>query len=259
MRNIVEYYQNFMRKGNFMEIEKKVKVLTILVVVFGVIILGLGSYIALNPTEKETNYSDDNKNDGDDTENKDNTGNNNTNNDNITAIESRVFASIPILEGFVNYRGMEDKGQNIIGSAKNRLELINYYFMQNGVNWTSDEEVQSAPYEKFDEYRAKYNEFYGSNYNFTTDTSNADGPVYNNCSSYDSLEGGNYVCWNGTWGMTGCDLKMTYKNKSISNDVYTLIEDYKLTCQDGSVETGTVEIQYNIANGKETLKSIKVQ
>lgn len=98
-------------------------------VVFGVIIVGLGAfaaYKALNPAEKETDYSDDNKNNGNDTENKDDEGNNNNtgNNNNITAIESRIFANIPILEGFILYRGFENKGQNVLSSANNRLELI---------------------------------------------------------------------------------------------------------------------------------------
>lgn len=234
-------------------------------VVFGVIIVGLGAfaaYKALNPAEKETDYSDDNKNNGNDTENKDDEGNNNNtgNNNNISAIESRIFANIPILEGFILYRGFENKGQNVLSSANNRLELINYYFMKNEVSRTSEEDmVQASPYVKFAEYKAKYNEVYGSNYNFDTDIANVGTTIYNNCSSYNSLKNGNYVCWNGTWGITGCELKMTYKNKTISNNVYTLVESYKLTCQDGSVETGTVEIQYNITNNKDTLKSIKVQ
>ena len=224
-----------------MEENKKSKLLMgILIGILLTLVIGMGAFIVYDKVLS---------NDSNQVENENNSVNNNYNYSEIDKLLNEN------LSNYINFRVTTD-GINSLNTSEGRLELVNSILMELELcNWYDGEEIQSFPYVKYNIYKEKYKELFGSSNDLEQDLKKVNSFIANTCTNISSLSDNN-ICWNGTWGATNNDIVLKSKKVSEIND-----NNYKITGNYNNKfnnEIGIFEIEYVKTSSDKYLTSIEL-
>lgn len=239
--------------GNIDE-KKKIKVEWIIIVVLSICLISTVSFIIYDKFIKEDTIVDSNNNGDNDKDDK---------KEDITItpeIETKV-TDLTSFEHFTTIISDVYRNKNVFDSAYERLGYVT-----NGLRgrcmWTSGTGMQETPYVLYDTYREEYESIYGNLYNLDIDLQDeyAGLVASNNCANINPelADGGNYICWMGTMGISGSELKMELTDKKLDGNIYTLVGTYKVGINDFEeiFEIGSFELKYVIENNEAYLSSL---
>jgi len=225
--------------------KKTVKVELIIIIVLAICLVFAGGFIIYDKFIKEDAAIVEDNNEKDNENNKVEI---------TTEIDAKV-TNLTSLEGYAV--GKSVRNTNIFDDAYTRLDYVTYtiQFIEKSCKWTSGIISQDVPYVAFDDYKQKYNNIYGKQYSFFDDMKQENiGMVANtDCGNMDQElnDGGSYICWMGTRGITGDTLKLTIVDKKLEDNIYILTGTYNLS----NSESGTFEIKYVIEDNEAYLNS----
>lgn len=231
--------------------KKKIKVEWIIIIILFICLLGTSSFIVYDKFIKDDNSIVDSENSGIDDEKEVIT---------ITPEIDEKVTNLVSFETFTKLISNQYRNKNIFDLAYERLNYVTNN-LAGSCMWTGGI-GKETPYVLYETYKEEYESIYGELHNLELDLldGNAGLVASNECANMNPelADGGNYICWMATRGISALKLKMELTDKKLNGNIYTLVGTYKVGINDFEeiFETGSFELKYVIENNEAYLSSL---
>lgn len=248
-------------KQEKMKNKKIIVILIVLVLVLLVFIFGISMYFIKSSEINRTNYS-----------NNTNASNSSTDENKLDTTEKIDFQTTIDDNNvdFSNYKVDEDinvltkviesnldvVGSNILDLARNRLDYVALTLTYNReFKTTTDPVIQPAAYVEKQVFADKFKVIYGNNYDFESTANQYSGPEFSYCTSHQSVNDGNHVCWNNARNGAQSTFLFVALKKSVGDEYIISGRYYTLATPDSIDSKGNFELKYSYDGSNKYIKS----